>query len=163
MAELASWLTTRAWRERADADCSAVLDMPIRAYAQRELERRYERVRKRGRKLDELGTVELHELRIAVKKLRYALDFFTSLFEAEAVRALRSRLSHLQDVLGTMNDAATLPDLLGSVASETPDPAVAEARGILLGWSAGRANALRIARGNFARAWKAFRRVARLS
>jgi CHAD domain-containing protein len=155
MVGLASWLATQGWREHVQGEMAAVLDMPVRLYAQAELERRYERVRKRGRRLEALTAEELHALRIAIKKLRYSLDFFAALFETEPVRQLRARLSRLQDVLGTLNDSATLPRLLESLAYDVGGTAAAEARGLLLGWSAGRADALR---GDLNRAWKAFRR-----
>jgi len=152
---LGSWLATHAWRERAGDGARAVLDGAVRSYAQSELEARYERVRKRGRKGARLSAPELHQLRIAIKKLRYALDFFGSLFDAEAVRRLRSRLSRLQDVLGTINDAATMQHLIAQGYADGRSAGVAEARGILLGWSEGRACALRA---ELDRAWKAFRR-----
>ena len=151
----ASWLSLQDWRVHADGDSAARLDAPIRGFAQAELERRYERVRKRGRKLGQLTGDELHKLRIAVKKMRYSIDFFASLFEGEAVGALRSRLSRLQDVLGTINDAATSGRLAEGALGDTRAAAAAEARGILLGWGAGSADALR---GELDRRWKAFRR-----
>jgi CHAD domain-containing protein len=154
MVGLASWLSAQTWREHADANASA-LGSPVRTFAQNELERRYEQVRKRGRKLDDLTADELHQLRIAIKKLRYSVDFFAPLFESDGVKSLRSRLSRLQDVLGTLNDAVTLPRLVENIFSTTDETQVAEARGILLGWSAGRANALK---GEIDRLWKGFRR-----
>ena len=152
---LASWLTGRGWLEHADASARAMLDSPVRGYAQSELEARYERVRKRGRRIGELSAPELHELRIAVKKLRYSIDFFAGLFAADAVRTLRSRLSRLQDILGTINDASTMQSLLAQGYGGGRAAAATEGRGILLGWSAGRAEALRT---DLDRAWKAFRR-----
>jgi triphosphatase len=152
---LASWLTTRGWLEHADAGARAVLNSPVRSYAQSELEARYERVRKRGRKVEQLGAEALHELRIAIKKLRYSIDFFAGLFAPDAVRTLRSRLSRLQDILGTINDASTMQSLLAQGYAEGRAAAATEARGMLLGWSAGRAEALRT---DLNRAWKAFRR-----
>ena len=151
----ASWLVQEGWREQADGTHAALLETPVRAHAQAELERRYERVRKRGRKLAQLTGDELHQLRIAIKKMRYSIDFFSSLFEPGAVRALRTRLSRLQDVLGAMNDAHTLRRLTDEALGETRGAAASEARGILLGWSAGRADALR---GELGRLWKGFRR-----
>jgi triphosphatase len=156
MTALTSWIATRAWRETADAACLAVLDSPIRAYAQTELEKRYGRTRRRGRNLETLSAPELHRFRIAIKKLRYAMDFFSSLFDREAVRPLRSRLSRLQDILGTINDAATLQQVVEQGFSRTRAPAAAEARGMLLGWAAGRAEALGH---ELNRAWKPFRRT----
>jgi inorganic triphosphatase YgiF len=151
---LASWLGVQAWREHPDSDAAALL-APARAYAQSELERRYEQVRKRGRKVGALSAGELHELRIAIKKLRYSVDFFAALFNPDAVRRFRSRLSRLQDVLGTLNDAATLRHLVDSAFDDESAAATAEARGIVVGWSAGRASALK---GELDRFWKGFRR-----
>ena len=102
---------------------------PVRPYAQNELERRYERVRKRGRELPISTSAGRHKLRIAIKKLRYAVEFFTSLFDGEEADALRAHLARLQDILGTMNDAATLQRLLGEVHAGTSELAMAEARG----------------------------------
>jgi len=153
--EIALWLSSAGWRNNADDERRAVLDAPIHTYAQNELERRYDRVRKRGHTLADLDAPSRHELRIAIKKLRYSVEFFASLFDAEEAHALRGRLTQLQDILGTMNDAATLQRLLNDVHADTSELAMAEARGILLGWSAGRADALHT---ELERAWKDFRR-----
>ncbi|MGZ9037417.1 MAG: CYTH and CHAD domain-containing protein [Burkholderiales bacterium] len=155
MLSIACWLVSESWREGAEDAQLARLDSPLRAYAQAELERRYERVRKGGRKLGELDAAGRHELRIAIKKLRYSVEFFASLFEAAPARALRARLARLQDILGTMNDAVAIQRLLADVMAGTENLAVAEARGILFGWSAGRGEALE---GELNRAWRAFRR-----
>ena len=156
MLTLASWLSAQSWQEDADDEQRTLLSSPVRAYAQAELERRYERVRKRGRKLDALDAASRHELRIAIKKLRYSVEFFASMFDAAAARALRSRLARLQDTLGTMNDAATLQRLMADLHAVTGDAAMVHARGVLLGWSAGRGDALTA---ELNRAWKAFRRT----
>jgi hypothetical protein len=78
------------------------------------------------------------------------------MFDADAARALRSRLARLQDTLGTMNDAATLQRLMADLHAETGEATLAHARGVLFGWSAGRADALSA---DLGRAWKAFRRT----
>ena len=155
IADLKTWLEMQAWRENADPTALAALDALVKRYAQFELEKRYARVRRRGRRLEALSAAELHRLRIATKKLRYSMDFFSSLFEPEPVRRLRSRLSRLQDILGTMNDAATLALLVERHFVETRARGAAEARGILLGWAAGRADALAH---ELERAWRPFRR-----
>lgn len=155
MLGIACWVASQPWREAADDEQRALLDSEVRGYAQAELERRYERVRKRGRKLEELDGAGRHALRIAIKKLRYPVEFFSSAFDAEAARQLRAHLTHLQDVLGTMNDAATLHRLLEDIFAGTTDIALAEARGVLFGWSAGHGEALGK---ELASAWRAFRR-----
>ena len=47
---------------------------------------------------------ELHRLRIQCKKLRYLLEFFTSLFPAEDMAGLIKHFKKLQDNLGELND-----------------------------------------------------------
>jgi inorganic triphosphatase YgiF len=152
---MACWLSSHAWRDGAGEEQRALLDSPVRTYAQSELEQRYERVRRRGRKLPKLDAAGRHELRIAIKKLRYSVEFFASLFDAAAARALRSRLARLQDILGTMNDAVTLQRLLADVHTDSNEAAIAQSRGFLFGWSAGRGEAMT---SELNRAWRAFRR-----
>jgi len=76
------------------------------------LEARHARVLKRGKHLRRQDDEALHRLRIAVKKLRYAVEFFGGLFAASAIQAQRAALTRLQDILGHINDAAvTAPRL----------------------------------------------------
>ncbi len=74
---------------------------------------------------------ERHEVRIAVKKLRYATEFFASLFPRKAARSYIKALAVLQDELGVLNDAATTELLLQHLA--VPDTA---ALGTVSGWCA---------------------------
>src|ERR1700757_1198724 len=85
-------------------------DLPIGVYAADELRRRWRKVRKQGKSLVELDASKRHRLRIQTKKLRYAAEFFASLFPAKRVRKHRKRflsaLERLQDGLGDLNDIA---------------------------------------------------------
>lgn len=150
---LAGWLAAEGWTQQMDVAARATLRMPARDFAAAVIEGRYAQVRKRGRRLDE-SAAERHRLRIAVKKLRYAMDFFAGLFEVKRVRDILSRLSHLQDILGTMNDAVTVERLLDESLGAARGRSAIEARGILLGWSRGRGRALKH---ELKPAWKAFR------
>ena len=152
---LAAAVAEQGWRERAEA---AALDAPVCAYAQAELQRGYDRVRKRGRKIAQQSAAEHHRLRVAVKKLRYAVDFFASLFDKDKVRPWRAHLSRLQDILGAMNDATAVRDRVESMLGTAQTPTAAEARGILLGWNEGRARTLER---ELKREWKAFRKLER--
>lgn len=150
----AGWLALQGWREGLAAAYQTALLRGVESFAAEELQRRHDRVRRRGRKLSELSAQDLHRLRIAIKQLRYATDFFASLYEPEAARELLTRLSRLQDVLGRINDAATVEHLMLDALGARPPHAQAEARGIMLGWSRGQALALRR---ELRAAWKAFR------
>jgi CHAD domain-containing protein len=122
------------------------------------LERRYDQVRKKGRKLGGLPPRELHRLRIAIKKFRYAADFFAGLYEAGTARQALRRLARVQEVLGAMNDAATAASLVAEGFDGARGRRVLEAKGILLGWSRGRAATLRR---ELDGAWKEFRATER--
>ncbi|MGH8772251.1 MAG: CHAD domain-containing protein, partial [Burkholderiales bacterium] len=63
----------------------------------------------------ELDSAGRHRLRIAVKKLRYAAEFFASLFAKKRAQKYIASLMALQDVLGTLNDAAVAGRLLASL------------------------------------------------
>ncbi len=151
---LAAWLSSEGWQKRLDLAARAALQTPIDGYAGAVLERRYSQVRKKGRKLAGLSAAQLHRLRIAVKKLRYAADFFAGLYEEKAAREALKRLSGLQDILGSMNDAATVANLMAQGFGGARGRRALEARGMLLGWSRGRAAALKR---ELKGAWKTFR------
>jgi inorganic triphosphatase YgiF len=144
---LAAWLSQEDWRRGLDERAMAALDAPVPDYAHRVLRKRYKRARKKGRGLERLSARELHRLRIAIKKLRYAADFFSGLYEASAVRAMSKRLSRLQDILGAINDAAMATRLAEQAGG-------VDARRLVLRWRRDRvATLLR----DLKRAWREFR------
>lgn len=151
---LSAWLASEGWLTRLDNSARAALQAPVGDHARAVLEARYRRVRKRGRGLDELSAAELHRLRIAIKKFRYAADFFSGLYRGKPVREALRRLSRMQDILGAMNDAATAAELAVKGCGDARDGNLLEARGMLLGWSRGRAAALKRELKN---AWTIFR------
>lgn len=141
------WLTL----ERALAEFPATPN-GARQWAQAALERRYRQLRRLGNRLDELDPAERHALRIAGKKLRYAAEFFATL-KPKAARRFISRLAHLQDVLGVLNDVAVTARLLEE-AKQAGGTAVWEAAGLVAGFLA-HEQAGRLA--ELGEAWQAFR------
>ncbi|HET7888402.1 MAG TPA: CHAD domain-containing protein [Bradyrhizobium sp.] len=82
-------------------------ETPIGDFAAALMQRRTRKVRKQGRHLNELSPRQRHKLRIKVKKLRYAVDFFEALYPAKADEELArfsGRLKKIQDALGALND-----------------------------------------------------------
>jgi inorganic triphosphatase YgiF len=154
MLSTAAWLASEGWLPDLDAEAAAALQSPVGEFATAVLERRYNQVRKKGHKLAGLPAAELHRLRIAIKKFRYAADFFAGLYAPGAARQTLERLSRLQDVLGAMNDAATVAALVAAGFDGARGRRVLEAKGILLGWSRGRAATLKR---ELRSAWKEFR------
>jgi CHAD domain-containing protein len=79
----------------------------------------YRRVLKRGRAVNDESPAEwLHRLRIDCKKLRYLLEFFRSLYDAEEIGILVKALKRLQDNLGDFNDLEIQQDSLRRFAHE---------------------------------------------
>ena len=117
---------------RRIADAVAVAPpMDARAFAAATLERRHRRVAKSLRHLAGRSTAELHALRIAAKKLRYAAEFFGPMFEAAAARRYAKALAALQGALGSINDAATVARLARELAGDD-----ALIQGVLHGYAA---------------------------
>jgi len=59
---------------------------------------------------------ERHQLRIALKKLRYTIELLESLLETTSVKALMKRLKGLQEDLGHLNDVGTAQRLITELA-----------------------------------------------
>lgn len=117
---------------------------PARATAQRILAHRYKQARKHARHLDRLSSPERHALRIELKKLRYAAEFFVPFFDAGQARKFLSRLGRMQDVLGTVNDVAVARNILEvlvgvSEPTEVSANEVSFAAGLIYGWHLERA------------------------
>jgi CHAD domain-containing protein len=88
---------------------------PVAGLASRWIRKRHARLLARGRAIDDSsGDDALHALRIEGKKLRYLLEFFSSLYDRERVEALIRQLKKLQDNLGEFNDLSVQTADLGS-------------------------------------------------
>lgn len=74
----------------------------------------------------------LHALRIGIKRLRYALEFFASLAARKPMQRLIDHLADLQDALGQINDLANAGALLMDCADE--DARLREAVTLIGGW-----------------------------
>ncbi len=107
----------------------------------------YRRVRKEGRAISPDSPAEdLHELRKSCKKLRYLLEFFSSLYPKKQVGALIKLLKVLLDNLGKFQDLAVQGDHLREMAQTMRDEGVAAtdtllAMGVLVGESVQQAGA----------------------
>src|SRR5436305_349687 len=87
----------------------------VEEFAGRELSRRRKRVLKRGAGLAELEPPARHALRIALKKLRYAAEFFAPLYAGQGRtkrrKAFGAALAELQERLGALNDIAVAGEM----------------------------------------------------
>uniref|UniRef100_UPI00405696D4 CHAD domain-containing protein n=1 Tax=Candidatus Electronema sp. TaxID=2698783 RepID=UPI00405696D4 len=106
---------------------------PAGKTARRILSRRFARLLRALRSADsDAADAELHRLRIEVKKLRYALEFFCSLFPAAEMDWLTGLLKQLQDSLGLANDLAVQEALLARQLAAGLESGAATAVGGLL-------------------------------
>lgn len=155
----AAVLRTGLWIETlADGGLpQAAHDTPVEEIAGKLLARRHAKVLSTGKGFEKLGYDERHMVRIALKKLRYANEFFRSLYDERSVKRYGRLLSALQDDLGFMNDMAmsmTLAGELGGDDQESGD--YARAHGFLLGWQQ---RQLLASNARMCADWRAFRQA----
>jgi CHAD domain-containing protein len=116
--------------------------LSARRFAREQLARRHARVLKFGKRIGEMDSAARHRLRIKLKKLRYAAEFFGSMLPRRKTARFLARLSELQDVLGGLNDSTVARALTAELVSQRPDPAGADsiyAAGVVIGWRLGHA------------------------
>jgi triphosphatase len=109
--------------------------MTLEEFAARVLSHQHARVKKRGRHFMQLAFPDLHRLRIQVKRLRYASEFFLPLVPDRAANALQS-LADLQALLGRLNDDAVAWKLLDTLAAGDAATDYHQAVGYVRGWCA---------------------------
>jgi inorganic triphosphatase YgiF len=134
--DVAAWLQVGQWTNPQDDLVRDQGNLPISDFATEQLARRLRKIRKKGKALDRLDASSRHKLRIQAKKLRYAVEFFASLFASK--RAVRRRkqflsaLERLQDGLGDLNDIAVHEKRIAAMGSRR-QPSRAFAAGLLTG------------------------------
>jgi CHAD domain-containing protein len=136
MLKLARWFEDRGWRDQPLSEHGALLFARIGDVAPGLIERRWRQSRKRSKQFDELTPAQRHKLRIALKKLRYTIEFLQSLFNRRRVKTFVNLLGRLQDDLGYINDVRTAHELAAEAARHANDnrEGIARAGGIVLGW-----------------------------
>ena len=76
----------------------------LKTFARRCLGKRARRVTELAEKIREADDAGRHRLRVALKRLRYALEFFAPLFPGQEIQDYRLATARLQDMLGQIND-----------------------------------------------------------
>jgi inorganic triphosphatase YgiF len=153
---LAENLAASEWLEGlSDLERQAV-QRNVVPFAQAVLEERYRQVRRRGRLVARLSDAKLHRLRIAIKKLRYAAEFFGPLFDMPRVRQFRAGATDVQDILGRLNDAGVANAILGSIEPFRGKPRLAQARALVAGWNR---HEVHQGKQDLVEVWRAFRRT----
>jgi len=138
MLELGLWVETLGDRSEGTEVEASPMTQPVEALAEGALSRLHRKVEKLGGRALAATPGARHELRVAVKRLRYACEFFASLYEAKGTRRYVKRLARLQDELGRLNDADTAGHLLRELSARgEPERAIdlARAAGFIEGCS----------------------------
>jgi triphosphatase len=112
---------------------AAVLAGPVAGFAAEVLSDYHAKVRKLGRRIDKLDTNDLHRLRIRVKKLRYATEFFGDVWPGRRTQGCLFALKDLQQALGTLHDDIVATGLLADLRAGV-GPDVASAAGPIRRW-----------------------------
>jgi triphosphatase len=136
------WVLDGEWRKNRDALVTALRERPVTAFVRDELKRRSRKIAKKVRRLDELSARRRHKLRIAVKKMRYACNFFEAPIAreagAKAARKFDRTLKELQSGLGKLNDIAVHARL----ASDFARPGKATQKAFAIGYLVGQESAM---------------------
>jgi triphosphatase len=99
-ARLDVWMQGRGWHM---ASAEAAAD-DAESFARHAINRRLRKIKTAAAGIARLPVDERHELRIAVKKARYGIEFFHTLLPAKRAARWTTALKHVQDSLGHLND-----------------------------------------------------------
>jgi triphosphatase len=105
------WVNDGPWKGR-----SAQAEGSLATFAAAALDRLHRKALATAEEIEWSDAGRRHRLRIRMKRLRYACDFFAASFAAAAVRPYLKRLAALQDILGELNDIAVARRLLEGIA-----------------------------------------------
>jgi len=121
--------------ELANADDPAFTAESITTIAPVALDKAYKRARKTASRIDWDVIETVHDLRLAVKKLRYQAQLFAAIYPKEHRQPFMKALSSLQDDFGAINDAAVSQNLVEFAAKGEGAEAM-RAAGFLSGFKA---------------------------
>ncbi len=118
--ELEEWRAFLESEERPDPQTAPNADKKTSEIALDTIRKAWKKVLRHGRNIGREATdAELHVLRIDCKKLRYLLEFFSSLFPGKMIRPAVRQLKTLQDNLGAFVDLSVQEDYLQHHLLET--------------------------------------------
>ncbi|MGI9435703.1 MAG: CHAD domain-containing protein, partial [Geminicoccaceae bacterium] len=134
------WLESRAWQRGRTPDGDKLGARSIVGFAVRTLKKHHGKALASGDDFADLPVPRRHELRIQLKKLRYATEFFVPLFDKKTAKPYVRTLKALQNDLGHLNDVAVaetlLADLLGRIGKRDDPVLLGRAAGLVIGWHA---------------------------
>lgn len=112
------WLLLHGWREVPDAQRFIQLSQ-LDKWARRALRKGHRPIVRGARDFAQLQPLQRHALRIAIKRQRYAAEFFQTLFAGRRQARYLAVLRDAQDSLGLANDAHIAFELMKTAQAET--------------------------------------------
>jgi CHAD domain-containing protein len=134
---MGAWADGRRWHDPISDPSLPDMLQPAEAVATALLEARHHDVLSAGEDFEALDARRRHKLRIQIKKLRYATEFFASLFGKRRLTPYLTALKTLQDRLGAGNDVEVARRLVLGLAKEASGRERARlnfAGGLVVGW-----------------------------
>ena len=122
------WLENGGWSCRGDG--SRLATQRVGRFAADALNQRANKLHGLTRKWKTLPEAELHNVRILAKKLRYAVNFFQTLYPKSMVQSQLAAITQIQDTLGSLNDAVVIDAQLADLDGKVTERALA----IVGGW-----------------------------
>lgn len=153
MLEIGGWIEGGAWLLPEDPALAERLGRPVGGRAAELLDAMHGKVLKKGRRFGGLDAESRHRLRVRIKKLRYAAEFFGDLWSDKKTTTFVKALKGLQEELGALNDLAVAHDLLHEAVAKAENRREVWAAGLVAGWHGARETDLL---GSARRRWKGF-------
>ena len=119
-ASMSGWVAKGAWCTTPDRRDVRLRAAPASAFHAQQLARWHEKLNRRSRGLQGMGKNKRHRLRLASKRLRYAIEFSERTLAGDEFSKWLMTAKHLrkgQQILGELNDAEMRRQLVADLAS----------------------------------------------
>ncbi len=120
---------------------SLVKSANLTTFARLQLSQLRKRARKRFVAAADLHPEKLHELRVALKRLRYGIEFLLPLLPEKATVRFANEIAEVQETLGYLNDEIVARNRLKAWAGK--DPELRSGAAFVAGWHAPRIDRVR--------------------
>lgn len=111
--DLVGWAAIGSWRFHKTAQ------RPVASFAITRLDRLWRSITAFGHDLHRMDEATRHELRIQIKKMRYAIEFLRGLYRHAQEMHFAAAVADLQEALGRLNDMATAKSLGEAAVDES--------------------------------------------
>ncbi len=110
------------WLAELSRDKSPRLEQPVEPFARKAITKAHRDLLTGISDVREGVLEDMHGIRIKAKKARYAVEFFRSLFDADATKAYLRLMKDMQEKLGEANDARVARTLMAEIGPDRLDP-----------------------------------------